>query len=218
MKKIGWLGGFIALMITPLWVWISVEGNPLTYITHPVPAGQALYIFSKLVGLYAFTLLWLHVVWVILRNTQLGYLLPRWQKHYHQTMGISITVIILMHVTLFISAVSLRKESFAYNLLLPNFSDYYHSLLSLGLLALWLLPVVIYAGFKLRVDATKRWLHRLGFILFTLIFFHGIGVGSETKSGIMLWMYLSMGVSVPIALLMRWLNQHPKNTSVTVEN
>lgn len=203
MRKISAILSLLALLSIPLGVWITVEGNPIHYLTHPVPDGQAFYIFSKLIGLYAFILLWLHVMWVILKNTSAGNVLPKWRRQYHQVMGVSLVGVIVVHIALFVTAVSLRKEAFAYNLLFPNFSDYYHSLLGLGVLALWLLPLIIYTGFKLKHDSTQRWLHRAAFLVFTLIFFHGIGVGSETKSGLMLYLYLFMGGSVVVALLLR---------------
>ena len=198
------LGTVLALLFSlPLWVWITVEGNPLEYLTHDVPGGQALYVLTKLIGLYVFFLLWLHVLWVTLKQTPVSRYLPRWLLKYHQTTAILLALMIVTHVALFVTAVSLRNETFAYTLLIPNFSDYYHSLVGLGVVAFWLLPVIIYAGLKSKQNKNKHRLHYLAYLFFVLIFFHGFGVGSETKSGVMLWVYLGMGISVVAAMIYR---------------
>ncbi len=204
MKKIH-LFILLILFSIPMLVWLNAEGNPLDYFVYQVPAGQSLYVFTKLIGLYTFFLLWLHIIWVLLRQTALTAYLPQWKKNYHQTTGLIITGLIILHISLFVIAVSLRQGEFAYHLLLPNFSDYYHSLLGLGVLALWLLPLVIIAGMYLKSGKGKRYWHYLAFFMFLLIFVHGIGVGSETKNGILFWFYLMMGCSVIIALLYRFI-------------
>lgn len=195
----------VFLFSIPLWVWITVEGNPLEYLTHDVPAGQALYVLTKLVGLYVFFLLWLHILWVMLKQTPLSRYLPRWLLKHHQATALTLTILIIVHVALFVTAVSMRKGEFAYTLLIPNFADYYHSLVSLGVLALWSLPLIVYAGIKSKQKKHIQRLHRLSYIFFVLVFFHGFGVGSETKSGVMLWVYLGMGGSVVAAMIYNFL-------------
>jgi hypothetical protein len=196
MKRISIIIGIILLMLLPLMAWLKAEGNPLDYLLNQVPAGQEFYIFSKLIGLYAFFLLWLHIMWVLLKGSVFYFPLPHWQQNQHKIMGIILIVVAILHVLLFVMAVSLRKGVFAYSMFIPNFSDYYHSLLGLGVFAFWLLPFILYSGIKLKANQHKLWMHRSVFLFYLLVFFHGIGVGSETKSGILFWFYLLMGISV----------------------
>lgn len=204
MKRISVVGIIIALMLLPLLVWINVEGNPWEYLFNQVPSGQAFYIFSKLLGLYAFFLVWLHIIWVLLKKTALYSVMPSWKLHYHQIMGISLIAIIILHIAFFITAVSLRNGVFSLALLFPDFSDYYHGLLGLGVLALWLLPLIVYAGYRLKKNQKKQGLHHTTFLFYVLIFVHSIGAGSETKSGVLFWVYLLMGISVLLAILSKF--------------
>ena len=203
MKNIAIKGGIAGLLLLPLIIWLKAEGNPLEYLFHQVPSGQAFYIFSKLIGLYAFFLVWFHIIWVLLKETPFRSILPYWKPSYHQLMGVSLMLIIILHALLFLIAVSLRNGMLAYSLFIPDFSDYYHSLLGLGVIALWLLPFIIYSGLKLKKTQKKRTLHRGAFLFYLLIFLHGIGIGSETKNGLLFWVYLLMGSSVFLILLYR---------------
>lgn len=199
---------WIVLLVIPLFSWLSSEGNILDYFIYTVPQGQFLYVISKLLGLYGLTFLWLHMSYALLRHSFFNVYLVPWSIKRHRNTAIFALVLIVLHLGLFVMAVSLRKELVSFDLLIPNFSHgYYKSLLSFGAIGFWLILFVALTGRLLALtkknEWTLRWLHRLSFVCFTLVYFHGLGVGSETKSGILFLFYLFMGGSLLVFILLR---------------
>ena len=66
---------FIVLgMILPFVFWLNSVGDPKLYLQDEVPAGQLIYAISKLLGLFAFALLWLQFVLVGVKDLLLVHL------------------------------------------------------------------------------------------------------------------------------------------------
>ena len=199
---------WMVLLLVPLYIWLDAEGNILDYFVYDMPKGQFFYIMSKLLGLYAFVFLWLHISYALLKNTLLSRFIIPWNVKQHQKLAIFSFFLICIHLLLFISAVSLRKETIAFDLLFPNFSHgSYKSLLSLGVIAFWLIIFVALMG-RLKTVYQKNtsfllWLHRLSYVCFVLIYVHGLGVGSETKSGVLFGFYVFIGFSFFVFLFLR---------------
>ncbi|VAW62702.1 hypothetical protein MNBD_GAMMA08-1238 [hydrothermal vent metagenome] len=196
------------LLLFPLIAWLSSEGDLMDYFIYDMPEGQLLYVISKLLGLYGLVFLWLHMSYALLRNSVLnGFIIP-WTIRKHRNTALFSMALIVVHLLLFIAAVSLRKQTIAVELFIPSFSHgYYKSLLSFGVIAFWLILCVAIMGRLLSLmnqyHAMGIWVHRLSVICFILVYFHGLGVGSETKNGVLFGFYLFLGGSLLTFLLLR---------------
>jgi len=196
------------LLTIPVFSWIYSEGNIFDYFTYSMPPGQFLYVGSKLLGLYGLVFLWAHMSYAILRHSAISvYLLP-WSISGHRIIAVISLTLIVLHLGFFVAAVAMRKGLITFDLLLPNFwHGSYNSFLSLGAIAFWMILFVAIIGYLFSLVAKRTswlvWLHRLSYLVFILVYFHGLGVGSETKSGFMFGFYLFMGVSLMGFILVR---------------
>lgn len=205
---LGMLG--LSTLVIPLAVWRLSVGNPLEYFTHRVPPGQSLYALSKLSGLLALALYWLQGI------TALARFAPKLRSSFsvnrqqHVALGTSVLLLVLTHVVLFIAASTARTGHSALDLLLPEFdAGYFRTYISLGAIAFWGLGVAIYAGWR-RWHGHEgwKWVHRGVFVVFALGFLHGISIGSETRFGLMGYLYaffaLSLGAATCAAAWLEW--------------
>lgn len=191
------------LFVLPAVVWFESTGNLLTDFRPNSMPGQNLYLLSKLMGLYVMILLWLQVMYGLTRNDALFNFLV-WTKQRHQYLGIATFVMIVLHVSFFILAVSIRTNAFAYSLLFPNFEDYYHSMLTLGWFALVMIIVAILARvFRERLSFNWVWLHRLSLPALLLGLTHGLMIGSDATMGVLFYLYVSLGVITALVLFKR---------------
>lgn len=196
--------GFLCLstLVIPLAVWRESVGDPLDYFTHRVPPGQALYAMSKLSGLLALAFFWLQCMTALARfvPTLRGFI--SFNRQQHVTLGTTTFLLVLSHVVLFIAASAARTGHSGLDLLLPKFdAGYYRVYISLGAFALWGLGVAIYSGWR-RWHGHEgwKWVHRGVFVVFVLGFLHGISIGSETRFGVMSYLYAFFGLSLIAAM------------------
>ena len=152
-----------------------------------------MYILAKLAGMYAFILLWLQVMVALLKHDQLfGYLVPRWSPGRHRLLGIMTLLTAWTHFLCFFSAVSIRKDTIAYDLLMPEFEKgIYFFAVSLGWFALAGLTLVALTGL-LRAKSQGIWVlaHRLSMAVFFVALVHAQMIGSETKSTLWFMIHL----------------------------
>ncbi|MBV1874063.1 MAG: hypothetical protein KUG80_04750 [Gammaproteobacteria bacterium] len=190
---------FMFLLSVPCWLWYQGTGDLSLYFLPSVPSGQWLYVLSKLVGMLALTCIAWQVIVTLLIKLQwlpIDCLDRKWFGTPHRAMGVLIVALMFTHVLLFFSAMSLRQGELAWSLWLPNFSDFYHTHLSFGLIAMALMCVVAASG---RIRSRRNSIlankfHRLYWVAISLIYFHGLAVGSESQSPAGLLFYLGMGV------------------------
>lgn len=189
-----------ALVVFPAGFWLITSGASIFAYGYVMPEGQEFYLLSKLAGLYALTCAWLQVMNGLLKDAPLGrLLLPAWSVKIHRRIGMMTLIAALLHVGLFVAAVSLRKQTFAYGLLLPNFSDYYHSMVSLGLLAfITMLAVAVTGILRMRKGVGGK-IHRIfpAIILFGTI--HAQQIGSDATHGVWFYLYFFFGVTALVA-------------------
>lgn len=166
--------------------WFSV-GSPQLEWRYFAPAGQSLYVYSKLVGLGAAMLLllqWLYALWKPVMPPAL-----QLRSSVHKIWGSLIAIGILVHVGLFFVGVWIRQAHVPWALLVPDFSHgYYKSGLSLGLLAVLGMLVTIYLGLGLSHRPHRRlksW-HRWASISLAPALVHGAMVGSEVEHPIVI--------------------------------
>lgn len=183
----------IILFLIPTVVWLNNTGNPLLYLTKHVPIGQGFYVWSKLFGLYAVILFWLQATIGLLKNTKYQ---PQWiSPAIHKWLGITLLLIIIFHVSSFITATTLRSGHLTSHLLLPNTEDYYHARITLGLLSFSLVVVTLLAR-KITTKNIRINLHRLSLPAFYLSAWHSLAIGTESREPILIILYVFMLSSI----------------------
>lgn len=162
----------------PLLRWLWHTGNPLDYFTYNAPIGQIPYLLSKLMALFALSLLVMQFLLMLLRRKRI---LSGRSVKQHAFVGIGILVFATAHIVLFVAAKSLRAEYLAWETVLPNFGHgYYKSMLSVGSLGFLGLMLTIAAGLKsTKSKKTFNLMHKISYLSFGIIFVHLLSIGSE---------------------------------------
>lgn len=175
-------------LIVPLALWLSSTGNVLEYLEDGVPAGQLLYILSKLAGLLAISLLTLQVSLMTLRrfasSERVAVLQFRWSTIRHTVLGCITILCAAIHAGLFFLAASARSEHWTWHLLLPRFQNgFYDAMVSLGAIALYGVVIVGFLGWHSRRYRAYRPLHQFTVSLCALlVVIHSYAIGSETHT------------------------------------
>lgn len=198
--------GLIAVVLAaPVAAWWWSVGDPSVYFTHDLPAGQGLYAFAKLAGLLGFALLWVQALLGMAPRVPLFRALPVVSRSAHIWLGTSAAILIAAHVGLFVAGSSLRKKAVAWDLLLPNLDHgYYFQMITLGAVALYLLVIALFAGWRLR-RGQRRWkaAHMLWPAVFVLALVHSVTIGSESRYGALVYVFFFMGSSLALIALAR---------------
>lgn len=204
-RRLGAIALCGAVLVTPAVTWLSSVGNPTDYLRYTLPPGQVPYVLSKLAGLLAFSLFWLQALLALSQGTPVQKLLPPLSYQAHRNLGMVTVVMALLHFGCFFSASLLRAGSSAWGLWVPQFTHGYYTLhRSLGLIALWLLALGAFAGWRRRRGGRAwRWTHRVWLAAFVLVVLHGFGIGSESRSGAMRYVSLFIVASLSVASLSR---------------
>ena len=199
--KTGILLGVIAV---PLIIWLQSTGYSFNDLRVGGLPGQNYYLLSKLLGLYAIILLAMQVVYGLSRLHVSRFHFLRWTQTRHRLLGILTLVLILIHVSLFILAVSIRKQAIALELLLPHFSDFYSTILSLGWLSLvFVLCAVLVRLVQHGLGDKRIWIHRLVVPAVFLSLFHAFLIGSEFRVGLLFYVYVGLFLLLILALMKR---------------
>lgn len=201
LKRLIVYSTFAAVLCAPLIVWLISVKNPVAYFTNDVPPGQAVYVVSKLAGLLALSTFWGQCMLALAGRAPVLREFPTVRLGTHKVLGFLTIALVLTHVLLFFGAASLRGGAPAWNLLWPNFSHgYYSSMVSLGLIALWLLLLGVYAGWRTaKGDRAWKKVHMVWFGVFLLIFTHAYAIGSESRYGAMRYVLLFIATSLVAA-------------------
>ncbi|MES2674206.1 MAG: ferric reductase-like transmembrane domain-containing protein [Pseudomonadota bacterium] len=164
------------LSCIPFMVWLISTGDIFSYFFLKVPAGQILYIFSKLAGLYAYYFMALQLI--------IGFQGRKSQYFsYHPALGILTTLTIVAHLGLFITGASLKTKHVPIEILWPTFSNgYYKSSISYGVIAAYFLLLIITAGFLQKKIPVFKIIHRFAPIVVLLGWIHSFNIGTETRS------------------------------------
>ncbi len=198
-------------IVVPAGAWMASVGDVGEYFRYRMPPGQTLYIFSKLAGLTAASLLTTQIVLVLLKDVP-GL---AWSARQHAAFGLLAVAVLLAHVGLFIAAASVRSGSVEAGLLLPAFGhDAYRTGLSFGSLGLMVLAVVVPLGAVVRRAPKNRTVikntHRCGVAAVGLGILHALVVGSEKGS----ILFLAVGAAAVLAVAAwRWLGFRVGETS-----
>lgn len=196
----------ISLILLPAATWLAALGNPVNYFHFDLPPGQLPYLLAKLAGLYVLLLLWLQVMLGLLQGDHLARgLVASWGIERHRLLGITTLLTAWAHFLLFFTAVSLRKDAIAYDLLLPELDKgFYFVAVSLGWFALAGLNIVALTGL-LRRKASGLWAlaHRLSLLVIVVALIHAQMIGSEARSGLWFTVHLLLAGLLLAALIRR---------------
>lgn len=122
----------------------------------------------------------------------------------HKYLGIALGVTILVHMT------SLLFDNFTHfsisDILIPFSASYSPLYLTLGIIGFHLLLIVIVSSLLVRVKFPTFWrkLHYLVYPMFVVGFFHGVLLGTDTKTLPMQALYALTGTIFVVLLVHRW--------------
>jgi len=186
--------------------WFNSVQIPASYLSHSIPSGQLLYIFSKLTGLLALVMIGVQIVLALLHKASNQKRFPGITLATHKRLGIATFSCVLLHVVFIIGAFWFRQDKFPAAALIPDFSNgFYKSRLSLGVIAFYLLCIGVLAGLKSR-RAKFRWriIHYSAWpVTVVLAYWHSLAIGSESRSSAVLITLWSIAAAVVFALCLR---------------
>jgi len=195
---------WLVIFMLPLCLW-SLTTDVYSYARYGAPAGQIWYVFSKLLGLYGALLLWYQALSVLLKETRYAIALPRWTFLRHRILGSLTLLAIMSHMICFIVAVSLRKETIAWELLLPDFRDFYHTAITVGLCGFFMALLAVFAAIlRKRWPDTWKMMHRGLLVVVALGLVHGFLIGTDTRYGLYGLFYCALMVTLCLALLLKF--------------
>ncbi len=203
----------LAMAVVPAVIWLQSTGDISIYFEYETPPGQVYYVLSKLTGMYAVFLLWLQVVLALAKKTKMGRKLPSRSINFHRNLGILSFSTLVLHIALFVTAVSIRKGYLAYELLLPNISHgFYAFAMTLGVLAFYGLILVVIAGYIRRRGIQRaKWFHRVSVVALYLTLIHCLMIGTETRYLIMMTIYIFMICALTTMLYLYFVNTKKSN-------
>jgi len=175
---------FALLSAVPAVVWLVSVGDIGMYFTHHLPAGQLLYLFSKLFGLYAYFVMTVQIILGIQGSGS-----PYFK--FHPRIGMLTTLAVVTHAALFIIAASLRSGHPAFDNLVPVFDQgFYKRSVSLGVIGAYCLVLVIAAAiFMQRFRKLFIVIHRFAFVVAGLGWLHSFAIGTETRIPVVMTFY-----------------------------
>ncbi len=196
------LAGLVAVPVALFFIFNGTQDLLRT----GAPEGQLFYLGSKIAGLCAFILLWWQCLTALFNHR--GDSTRRYApgKRLHIIFGLSLLVVILLHASFFVTAVSLRSEQVAWHVLVPAFTKgYYVIALSLGIFALLMILMAMAAGL-LRKRFPQGWKfgHALVFVVVILASMHAYMIGTEMQSDLFLPLFWFVVVSALVGGFLRF--------------
>ena len=188
---------FVIILLAPGYVFFSSRGG-ITFLEGANFQLVARRIFP-LVGLYAFTFLWLQFM-LGSSMTPLRNLYPGLIK-YHRRQGIFVFLLALLHPSLIIIGYGLSKfldSSFLPEELIP------FAFLGKVAILLLILTVVTARLSTLKFFRTKwRAIHYLNYLVFILVWIHSWNIGSDVQSTNLRYLWIFFGVTALTSLIWR---------------
>lgn len=192
INLLGPLAGSILLVFAGYFLFMADDLSDITR-SH-APPGQSLYVLSKLTAMLIYMLMWWQILLGIFKKVN---------TKYHAFSGVSLLFLIILHATLFITAVSIRQGELHLGMLLPDFTaGYYKTGLSLGVIGFYLIVIAtISSALRRRFNKYWRYGHTLVYLTFALATVHGLMIGSDINSGLFLFFVYGAVASLIIAFL-----------------
>lgn len=156
------------------------------------------WVVTRVAGIASFVLLALTTIIGIAITTGLmfRFFSPAAAWSIHRAIGTVMLVSIVLHVgsLLFDSFLGLRIS----DILIPFVSFYRKTLVSLGIIGFYLMLGIVGTSLYTMTSHAKFWrfLHYFGFVMFILIFLHGVLIGTDTREWWMKVMYWTSAFAV----------------------
>lgn len=176
-----------------------LSGSSLSEFSRPyAPPGQTLYVLSKVTALFVYILMW----WQIM----LG-MLKKVNQTQHIILGSILFLFIIIHVTLFVTAVSIRQDELHLAMLVPDFSrGYYNIGLSMGVLAFGMIIIAMIAAvLKTQLNQFWKFGHVLVYLAFIFATLHGLMIGSDLNTGLLSYIVYGAAFSLIIVFIYKLL-------------
>lgn len=205
-----WNGALLLMVLLvaagPWLTWVASVGDLTVYSDERVPAGQGLYLGSKLAALYAIVAMGLQICYGILGREWRIRLGVEFGERFHRLAGLTVVTMILAHAGLFIAGVAIRTHHMPWQFVLPSFTEgYYLTSVSLGIVGFFLLVAAVMAALLRRHLPARgwRWVHRFGLVATVLGFIHSLSIGSESRIVPMMLVYWGLGALIGSSLVLR---------------
>lgn len=186
----------LGLLIIPAAVFLGERGSG--FLIGRTRTDAALAVFP-LVGLYAFTLLWIQLM--------LGSLMPWWRRlwprieTWHRVQGVFVFLFAVTHPVLLLTGIGL--ERFQSKTFLDESLQTY---LILGQVALLVLSLTVLTALLRKLKWVNRWwrsIHFLNYPTFLLVWFHAWNLGSDVQTTGLRWVWIGYGLTFVAAVVVR---------------
>lgn len=175
------------LLLVPLGFFILSHDGLSGLLRLSAPEGQQFYLASKAFGLCALVVLCWQMLSALIGKYKQSAQPYSAGKRLHVVLGSTLLALVVLHVSSFVTAASLRSGHLALKVLLPNFTaGYYTTAVSLGVIALLLISIAAIAAFLRKKLPVWRASHAMVFVAVVLVFFHVYLIGSEVRADYLL--------------------------------
>lgn len=155
-----------------------------------------LFFLQRASGLYSFSLIFIAIIMGSAMNVVDRFFPADKVFSFHKIVGKTAFVLAILH-PVFLYGTYFLVGNLSYILPFQQGSSiiYY----SLGILALLLLIVTVAAALaRFRIGIKWLYIHRLNYLIFWLIFFHGLNLGVDTQTSFARFLFITYGVIVAI--------------------
>lgn len=159
-------------------------------------ATDVIFFLQRASGLYAFSLIFIAIIMGSAMNVVDRFFPADKVFSFHKIVGKTAFVLAILH-PVFLYSTYFLAGNLSYILPFQQGSNiiYY----SLGILALLLLIVTVAAALaRFRIGIKWLYIHRLNYLIFWLIFFHGLNLGVDTQTSFARFLFITYGVVVAI--------------------
>ncbi len=157
---------------------------------------DVLFLFQRAAGLYAFSLIFIAIILGSAMNIIDRFFPADKVFSIHRIVGKSAFALALLHPVFLYSTYFLEGNL---NYVLPFQEGSGIIYYSLGILALVLLIVTVGAALaRFRIGIKWLYIHRLNYLIFWLIFFHGLNLGVDTQTNFARFLFVTYGFVVAI--------------------
>ncbi len=174
----------------------------------PSADSQVYWYMARVSGVIAYLLLWASVMWgLMLTNKVLkGVLKPLVTFELHQFLSVLSLAFSGFHAFILLGDRYIAFDVAA--LLIPFKSTYEPLWVGLGILSFYLMAILIVSFYFKKRMGHKVWrlLHYASFLGWVMVTFHGLMAGSDTRTPVMLMIYVVSTVSISFLTSYRILN------------
>lgn len=160
-------------------------------------ATDVIFFLQRASGLYAFSLIFIAIIMGSAMNVVDRFFPADKVFSFHKIVGKSAFTLALLHpIFLYSTYLSEHNLNFVSPFLKGTTNLFYFSM---GILALSLLTISVGAALaRFRIGIKWLYIHRLNYLIFWLIFFHGLNLGVDTQTGFARFLFITYGVVVAI--------------------